>query len=169
MTISCRLLAIGIMCLTPAGSIAQNPDVVQPYAKSTVKVDWIRGTDFTKYKTYAWGTSHTMTPDPNHSIDLMIETALKAKGLSRVEMDANPSLIVAMNAGNRLVYTIQDNYGIIKQGSLVVELADPKLKKAVWWGIAEEALADKHDKDLSMIQKKISKMFKKYPPPPTDK
>jgi hypothetical protein len=41
---------------------------------------------------------------------------------------------------------------------------DPQWKKAVWWGVADEVLTDKWDKDLSMVRQRISKMFKKYPP-----
>jgi hypothetical protein len=56
MKISYQFLAIGILYLMPLASRAQE---VVPYANSEVKVDWVRGTDFSKYKTYAWGT-----PDP---------------------------------------------------------------------------------------------------------
>ena len=45
-----------------------------------------------------------------------------------------------------------------------MELADSQSKKAVWWGVADDTLTDNYDKDASMIQKNVSKMFKKYPP-----
>jgi hypothetical protein len=67
-------------------------DVV-PYAQTDVKVDWVRGTDFSQYKTYAWGTSHQQAPDPvwnQHYIE-DIDAALSAKGLHKVEMHANPT------------------------------------------------------------------------------
>ena len=53
MRITCQLLAIGILYVMPSASMAQ--DVV-PYPTSEVKVGWVHGTDFSKYKTYAWGT-----------------------------------------------------------------------------------------------------------------
>jgi Domain of unknown function (DUF4136) len=57
-------------------------------------------------------------------------------------------------------------YGWVLSGiRLIVELADPQLKKVVWRGIGEDTLTDDRDKDLPMIQETISKMFKKYPPP----
>jgi hypothetical protein len=163
MRVTFQRLTIGILCLTPWVSIAQ--DVV-PYAKSEVKVDWVRGTDFSRYKTYAWAASQQMTPDPHHLIE-NIDSALQTKGLQRVGIDANPSLIVVGGAGNKLVYPIQGylKTPVIKQGTLVVQLADPQLKKAVWWGIAEEVLTDNREKDTPLVQKKISKMFEKYPPP----
>jgi hypothetical protein len=42
---------------------------VVPYANSDVKVDWARGTDFSKYKTYAWGIPNQKASDPNHPLD----------------------------------------------------------------------------------------------------
>ncbi len=162
---ACQRLAIGILCLTPLVSM---PRDVVPYAKSEVKVDWVRGTDFSKYKTYAWGATHQMSPDPKLRFPIEdVDAALLAKGLQKVGMDANPSLIAGLNAGNRLVFAIQGylKNPVVKQGTLVIELADPRLKKAVWWGIAEDTLTDDPDKDGPLIQKRISKMFEKYPPP----
>ena len=164
MRITCQLLALGIVSLMALPSTAQ--DVV-PYPKSDVKVDWVRGTDFSKCKTYAWGTASQMTPDPKHTIEVTIDAALQTKGLQQVGMAANPSLIVALSAGNKPVYSIQGylKNPIVKQGTLVVQLADPQLKKALWWGIAEDTLTDNPDKYAALIQKTISKMFEKYPPP----
>jgi hypothetical protein len=162
MRITFQRLAIGILCLTPLVSMAQE---VVPYAKSEVKVDWVRGTDFSKYKTYAWAASQQKTPDPHHIIE-GFDSALQTKGLQPVGIDANPDLIVVCSAGNKLVYPIQGylKNPIIKQGTLAIQLADPQLKKAVWWGIADDVVTDNSDKDTPLIQKKISKMFEKYPP-----
>ena len=54
----------------------------------------------------------------------------------------------------------------MKQGTLVVDLADPQLKKIVWRGVGEGVLTDDRDKDLLIIQRTISKMFDRYPPRP---
>jgi hypothetical protein len=162
MKISYRFLAISILYLMPLSFVAQE---VVPYANSEVKVDWVRGTDFSKYKTYAWGTPNQKAPDPNHPLD-DIDTALQAKGLQKVGIDANPGLLVAFSVGNKRVYVLQHiaKNPIVKQGTLAVELADPQSKKYVWWAVGEDTLTDNRDKDILMIQKTISKMFKKYPP-----
>jgi hypothetical protein len=165
MKISFQLLTTGMLCLMPSASVAQE---VVPYATSEVKVDWVRGTDFSRYKTYAWGTTQQKSADPKLKFPIEdVDAALRAKGLQKVGTDANPSLIAALNAGNKLVFAIQSylKNPTVKQGSFVIELADPQLKKAVWWGIADGALTDNPDKDLPLIQKAISKMFEKYPPP----
>jgi hypothetical protein len=77
MRISCPLLEISILCVTPFASIAQE---VVPYAKDQVKVDWVRGTDFSKYKTYAWGATQQMTPNPHPRVD--IEGRPAGKGIA---------------------------------------------------------------------------------------
>lgn len=42
-----------------------------------------------------------------------------------------------------------------------------QLKRVIWWSVAEDTLTDNPDKDIPMINKNISKMFKKFPPPPS--
>src|SRR6266481_5603690 len=115
MRISYQLLAIGILYLMPFASMAQE---AVPYAKSEVKVDWVRGTDFSKYKTYAWGTSNQKAPDPKHPLE-DIDAALQAEGLQKVGIDADPSLLVAFSVGSKMVYVIQGytKNPVVKQGT----------------------------------------------------
>jgi Domain of unknown function (DUF4136) len=160
-----RVLLVGIIGFVSLASVGQ---VVEPYAASDVKVNWVRGTDFSKYKTYAWGITHQQNPDQvwnqRHIDD--IDAALQAKGLQKVEMTGNPSLIVSYDAGSTVEYTIQGfAKGPVTEGTLVVELVDPQTKKALWWGVAHNEVAGKTDKDVPMIHKKIMKMFEHYPPP----
>ena len=56
MKVGCQLLVIGSLYLMPMAIVTQE---VVPYAKSEVKVDWVRGTDFSKYKTYAGGSTES--------------------------------------------------------------------------------------------------------------
>jgi hypothetical protein len=163
MRLSCQLLAIGVLYLMPLASMAQE---AVPYANSKVTVDWVRGTDFSKYKTYAWGTPYQKATDPNHPLD-DIEAALQAEGLQKVGTDANPDLLVAFSAGSSQVYVLQNiaKNPIVKQGTLKVQLADAKSKTVVWWAFGEDTLTNNRDKDLPIIQRTVSKMFKKYPPP----
>ena len=167
MKIGCQLLLVGIMCLVALTAKAQGTQEVE--AKSDVKVNWVRGTDFSKYKTYAWGTSHQKTPNAvwNQHLVEDIDAALQAKGLHKVEIGGNPNLIVAYDAGTQPAYSIWDLTEVkeVKEGTLVVQLVDSQYGKVVWWGIADDTLTNKPEKDFPMVQKRISKMFKQYPPP----
>ena len=88
MKISYQFLAVSLLYLMPLASTTQE---VVPYANSDVKVDWVRGTDFSKYKTYALGVPNQKPTDPNHPLD-EIDAALQAEGLQKVGIDANPGL-----------------------------------------------------------------------------
>ena len=70
MRISGQLLTIGILLLTPFASIAQE---VVPYAKSELRVDCVRGTEFSKYKTYAWGATRQTTPNPSIPLKTLMQ------------------------------------------------------------------------------------------------
>ncbi|MBV8893609.1 MAG: hypothetical protein JO266_16855 [Acidobacteria bacterium] len=63
----------------PCVSMAQN---VVPYPTSHVRVDWVQGTDFSKYKTYAWSTSYqkTATAEWDEYLVRNIDNQLQAKG-----------------------------------------------------------------------------------------
>jgi len=79
-----QLLLASMIFLVSLTAAAQD---AEPEAKSDVKVNWVRGTDFSKYRTYAWGTSHLKTPNPAWDQHLVedIDAALRAKGLHKVE------------------------------------------------------------------------------------
>jgi hypothetical protein len=162
------LLLAGIAWLMPRVSTAQ--DVV-PYPTSQVKVDWVRGADFSKYETYAWSTSYQKTQTAKWDGYLVknIDSQLQAKGLKKVASDGSPNLIVSYGFGSKIEYSIQGypSKSFHTKGTLVVELVDSQMKKAAWWGILENMLTGNSKKDFQMVDKRISQMFQKYPPPPT--
>ena len=60
---SCHLLLA--LCLVSLVSNAQEvAQEIVPYPKSVLKVDWLRGTDFSKYHTYAWERTQDTSLDP---------------------------------------------------------------------------------------------------------
>jgi Domain of unknown function (DUF4136) len=64
-----------------------------------VNVDWDKGTNFTGYKTYAWG-NNTPVKNPlfNDRVTAGIESQLAAKGLQKVDAKENPDLVVMYHA-----------------------------------------------------------------------
>lgn len=162
---SCVFLVL--LCLLSTLALAQQ-----------VNVDWQRGTDFSKYKTYAWGVGAHPIQDSlwNQRILGMVDTQLAGKGLQKIALDQNPDLIVVYNAGVQQNVSYQgysmgwfNRMGSIDQvieneGTLVVDLLDPQQKMTVWRGTASETLSDKSDKNINKVQKMVNKMFQKYPP-----
>lgn len=164
-----KLLLAGIVCLMSLVSIAQ--DVV-PYPTSQVKVDWVRGTDFSKYKTYAWSTTYqkTATAEWDEYLVKKIDSQLQAKGLKRVAIEADSGLIVSYGFGSNIEYSIQGSIVSMKaltKGTLVVELVDSRTKHPVWWGVLENTLTGNAKRDFGMTDKRIPQMFQQYPPQAT--
>lgn len=143
-----------------------------------VNVDWQRGNDFSKYKTYGWGVGAHPIPDSlwNQRIIDMVDAQLAGKGLQKVSLDQNPDLIVVYSAGlqqNVSYYGYRTGWWmgsetiqqvIENEGTLVVDLLDPQQRMTVWRGTATDTLSDKSEKNISKAQKMVAKMFQKYPP-----
>ncbi len=163
-----RLFLVVLLGMISALALAQN-----------VNVDWKRGTDFSPFKTYAWGVSPRPVNDPlwHERILDNIDAALAAKGLVKVNIGAGPDLIVVYTAGLRQNVSYQGyssgwwyRTGTIdrvveNEGTLVVDLADPRQRTILWRGTATQTLSDKSEKNIQKLQKMVSKMFQKYPPP----
>jgi len=162
------ILLLMVMSLLSVAAMAQK-----------VNVDWKRGEDFTKYKTYAWGVSPHPIKDPlwNQRIIGFIDDQMTQKGLTKVEPGANPDLIVVYNAGVKQNvslegYTMGGWYNSMstvqqvttKDGTLVVDMADPTQKMVIWRGTSSDTLSDKSTKNIEKVQKMVKKMFEKYPP-----
>ena len=156
-----------LLCLFPAAAFPQS-----------VNTDYQRGTNFSNYKTYAWGESPHPISDPlwNQRIMQTVDGALAGKGMQKVNLDQNPNVIVVYSAGIKQNVSYQgyamgvfNRMGSIQQvvendGTLVVDFADPQTKMITWRGIAKDTLANKSDKNIQKLQKMVSKMFQKYPP-----
>ncbi len=156
-----------------------------------IKVDYDKGTDFSKFKTYAWGElSPAAMPLLRLDIIGAIENELAAKGL--VKVAANPDVYVGYSgaltgetnqATPAPVYPgiagppVGVDYGMwtggasgggaayFPKGSIVIELMDPHAMKIRWRAIGSLKLdAQKKEQSLDRINKAIAKMFTYYPP-----
>ena len=142
--------------------------------------EWDHNTDFAALHTYAWLAS----PDPakgawNQAILDAIDKQLGAKGLTKV--DANPDVwVVYSRSIHKDTTTLSGGYvfdgeeggrpGIPaipttwKEGTLVVELNNPKTKHVVWRGSVSNTISDNDNKNLKSLDKAIAKLFRNYPP-----
>ena len=155
-----------------------------------VNVDWDRGTDFSKFKTYAWQPS----PDPakelwDQRVIDGVNQQLQAKGFQLVT--ANAQLWVVYTAHikheQQVVgtgYNMGPGWGwgywggpttttyntyTYKEGTLVVEIADNNGRTLLWRGSATDTLADNSDKNIKKLNGAINKLFKNFPPKPGSK
>ena len=146
-----------------------------------VNVDWDKTNSFADYKTYAWGTN-TPAKDPlmDQRIQQGIEMHLASKGLQKVDADSNPDLMVKYHVGTQTseqLNTFGNGWGWwgggmstttvqkITEGQLIVDIGDTKKKMLVWRGTADETISNNPEKMDKAINKGLTKMFEKFPPP----
>jgi len=171
------LIVIALIALAPVAVRAQK-----------VKVISDPGTDFSRYKTYAWDQGMLGNPIISHHIVTAVDNAMTAKGLRKV--DTEPDLIVSSLASTESDLTVTNPSwapalnsiatGIpsssqawpVTKGTLLISISDAKTKNGVWRGTATHTLdhgpTGDRVRDAKTVEKPINKavqkMFKKFPP-----
>ena len=153
-----------------------------------VKTDYDRGADFSHYKTYSWANVHTEDPLWVDRIKAAVDTALSARGWTRVESGGDVSIMaMEMTENHRTLSTYYDNFGggwswrragrfaddfgtattteeFYSVGTLVVDLFDSHAKKLIWRGSASQTLSHKSGKNIRNLDRAVQKMFDRFPP-----
>jgi Domain of unknown function (DUF4136) len=159
-----------------------------------VRTDYAHGTDFSKYKTYKWvkvSDNPDLNQLMDQRIKGAFEAELTKEGLTQVQ--DNPDLLIGYQAavshetqlntfssdmgGPGYGYGARWGYGwgggssmstttssTIRNGTLVLDLMDPKAKQLIFRGVATDSLSDKPEKNIKKIEKSAKKIFEKYPP-----
>jgi hypothetical protein len=153
-----------------------------------VKVSSDPACDFSKYKTYAWDKGTLANPIIQQYIVAAVDKEMAAKGLRKVENDAdlmlttltatesdltvtNPSWAPGLNSIATGIPSSSQAWAVTK-GTLMIDMSDGKTKNGVWRGIASHTLEDGPSgnavRDAKTVEKPINKavqkMFKKFPP-----
>lgn len=144
-----------------------------------VSVNYNHSQSFAGYHTYAWGSNNANKVQNSILAQVAeqdIDSALQGKGLQKVQENQNPDLLVTGNGGMKeeTSYTAMGMRGIgggmgsitpeqNVVGTLVVDLYDAKTQSLVWRGLAQDTLNNNGNKNQQLVQKAITKMFKKWP------
>jgi hypothetical protein len=143
----------------------------------SIRTDYDRGADFTKYKTLKW------MPNPEKRVSRVrqnslldkrihraVEDELKGKGYRFVQGGKTDALIVC-HIGVRNKVDI-DRYGYwgrrvhvqrYKEGSIVLDIVDAKTKELIWRGVAQGTV---HylEGDPERVNEAVFKILEGYPP-----
>jgi hypothetical protein len=160
--------------------------VAGPVFAGDVQAFTAKGVDLSAYKTFKMLPARVLTKsgiqenDPVYSpyIVASVRKELTGKGLK--EVADNPDMEVATGGLGRafpqleaLIYSfaVDADWGSApiatvgrynKEGTVLVNLIDPRTKKSVWFGMASRAMGKPSSTD-SMIAKATASLFKKYP------
>lgn len=167
----CALLLVAFLSGASANALGQQ-----------VSVNYVHSQDFSQFHTYAW-----QIDDPNKIANSIlaqtamsdIDTAMQGKMLAKVDLSANPDLIVIASGGLRqqTTYTAWGMRGFgggmgsitpeqNVEGTLVVSIYSAKDKALVWRGVGQNTLSSNGGKNQQMVGKAVTKMFQQYPWPP---
>jgi len=144
-----------------------------------VSVNYNHDVDFSQFHTYAWGGNNANAIKDSILAQVAqqdINAAMQSKGLTLVQENQNPDLLLTANGGMR-EQTSWNAWGMRGWGggmgsltpeqnvvgTMIVDLFNAKSQELVWRGIAENTLNNKGSKNQEMVQKAVDKMFKQWP------
>jgi hypothetical protein len=150
----------------------------------------VRGIDLAHYRTFKMLPTRVLTgagvleddPDFSPLINAALRNELTKKGLKEVadspDMEvAAGALMVSIPQVQTIIYNLAADaadWGTApittigrynREGTLIVNLIDPRTKKSVWLGFAKRALGRPSKRQVD-INKAASALFKKYPAQP---
>jgi len=154
--------------------------LASPARAQTVKVDFEKGTDFSRYKTYDWVPGQTPAENPvNHiRITRAVERELELKGLKKSMETPDLRVTYLAKIEKKLkgqgyqtsspwqassdLRTVVD-FKKVSEGTLIVELIDNATKLTVWRGVATQP-APPPDEVGPVIDTAVKKVLTAYPP-----
>jgi hypothetical protein len=159
-----------------------------------VRTNYMPGTDFAKYHTYAWVDEVQGVPSvggrPDQILDAQVKQAIDsqmaAKGFTKVADGGKSDLLLGyqlMIDREKQINGFGDSWGgwgpwggglnsfsastsTINMGTFVVGMYDPAAKKLVWIGAAQHAIepSKKQEKNQQRLNKGAQKLLKDFPP-----
>lgn len=163
------------------------------FARDKLKVEFDRGTDFSKYKTYAW-VQGISAPHPamNMLITESINYEFQARGMRPAKPEEADLLVRYDVAGQSLSFSSANDPtyaatggiympgdaiwesavhggsagGVLNKGELRLQMVDRSASRLVWRSIASGVL-ESGEKRIRQLNTVVEKMFQRYPVKPT--
>ncbi len=167
------LLAM-VAAVTVSGCASQFKDI-------EVKTEANPEVDLTGYETYAWAAAAAAIRDPDREwtpidldigaeIQFLVDRELRERGLTKVVRGPDLLAIYAVGVDMKALNVEVDEDDVerfeeVPKGGVLIILADPASRRAIWAGAAVAELLEEPDRELTKqrIDYAISKMFEDYP------
>ena len=158
-----------------------------------VRTNYMPGTDFSKYHTYAWVDEVKGVPrvggQPDQILDSQVKEAvdsqMAAKGITKVVDGDKADLLLSYQLAidrEKQINGLANGWGwgpwgggpdsfsattsTINIGTFILGMYDPAAKKLVWIGAAQHAIepSKKQEKNQERLDKGAQKLLKDFPP-----
>jgi len=135
--------------------------LVQAASAQTVKVDWVRGTDFSKFHTFTWATSRYPINDPDANLGMAnaVKDELSAKGVQYVDPKSTFDVFVTYNAK-----TTQDPKNTSKQILTLSVRIFAGNNTVIWSASVNVPWVNDKAQNGQNARALIATMFAQYPP-----
>jgi uncharacterized protein DUF4136 len=165
-------------CLSLAVLLATLPLAA---AAQSVKVDFDKDADFSRYRSYVWSPAQEPVPNAANHVRITrgVEAELEARGL--VKAETVPADLTVRYVGKIEKKVRGSSYSTgywqpndlrtmvdikrVQEGTLIVELYDGSTKLLVWRSVATDTPASP-DMLGQQIQDLVKKSFAEFPPKP---
>jgi hypothetical protein len=154
---------------------------------ASLNTDYDKSVDFGKYHTYSWIGVKAVDDIWSRRIQDDVNQALSAKGWTLATGGGDAAVSALGSSKNvQSLNTFYDGMGggwgwrrgwgggmgeatttveNTPVGTLVVDIFDGKTKKLIWRATSSETLSNNQDKNDKKLEKDVTDMFKKFPPP----
>lgn len=149
-----------------------------------VQTDFDHQANFAQYKTYSWQEIKPSGSLWDSRIKNAVDARLETKGLTQVAEGGDIAIVaIKTSKTQRTLQTFYDGFSggwgwrgfgdfgesttseqDYKEGTVVVDMYDGKMKKLIWRGSTESVLSNKAEKNEKTLDKGVDKMFKNFPP-----
>jgi hypothetical protein len=157
-----------------------------------IKSDYDKATDFSSFKTYAWGEgTSVLDAKVDQEIKVSIDMDLETKGLKKVEAKEADLLIAYHGAANTdlnvssfndptfnamggtpmmgtTVWSSGSTVGsvgrYIRKGTLAIVIYDRRQHKVIWQAAAKGTVKEKQAERMDQLSKTLTKLLDRYPP-----
>lgn len=145
-------LAVLLLCLVVSGAVHAQ----------TAEVDWVHGTDFSRFHTFTWATAAYPIQDPDASLGMAfaVDEELGAKGVTFVDPQQKFDVFVTYNAQIK-----PDPMDMSKKSVTVqVRIFDSRNNTVIWRAGGNVALGADKAQNRRNVRALLAAMFQQYPP-----
>ena len=132
-------------------------------AAQTSEVEWVHGTDFTRFRTFTWAKPPypIQDPDANLGMQRAVQEELENKGVLLVDQRQKFDLFVTYNAV--INPDVQDPSR--KLITIKLRMFDSRNNTVIWRAGGYVDLGGDRQQARSKVRALVASMFHKYPPP----